>query len=889
MNAFILPSSSHPPAIPSNPPRGRAGLSKAGWYHALAVGVFFVAGAPLAPAAGLDLDANGLDDVWELTYAPTKLVRAQDPDGDGFTNEQESIAGTDALDRRSHPQLEIQRRGSGEVQLSFPRVAGKRYELLASADPGMSGGQTYLTDLADSNTPYLRTLEATGEPRFFQLRITDVDSDADGLTDSAERNLGLNPLTDHSDRQDESDLQRVNRQLKLPSTVTLGVLDPWMSERWPDPGVVAVRRSGGIGALSVTFELSGTAVAGVDYRTVATRSLRFAPGVREQWIELHPLPDTDDAEGPETIVVTLLPGSGYTLGTTASVTLTLRNETEGSAPSEKAAARFLLQAAFGPDQDSTADADEVPENVEKVMELGFAGWIEDQFTRPLGLIEPWVTWATFNGQRLALYGNWKENSWWNRAMGVPKLRPDSPTDVLPDPLRQRVAFALSQILVISDRPEQLGPEQRGMANYYDLMVKHAFGNYRNLLYDVALHPAMGIYLSHVGNRKADPTKQTFPDENFAREIMQLFSIGLWELNPDGTRRLDPEGHPIPTYDNRDITELARVFTGLSFGNNEGFQLYPRDLTVPMQMWDAFHDCDAKVLLRRLELPERTPSPIHQGTAGLADVNAAIDLLFQHPNTGPFIGRQLIQRLITSNPSTGYVARVSAAFADNGQGVRGDLRAVIRAILLDSEARTSEPWSRPEWGKLREPFLRCVNLARAFNASSPSGWYPLDQFQLDHLQDPLNAPSVFNFYLPNHSPAGPLTQQGFVAPEFQIINASSTISGPNYFYNAILGDLHRWGSGNTNYSVRLNLLPELAMIVPAHMIDQHVPPIKPMDPDPLLRRLDLALTGGRLTPPQFQIIREAMDRIPTSSWQWHKERLRLAIYLVVTSSDFNVLQ
>jgi uncharacterized protein (DUF1800 family) len=848
-----------------------------------------VPGVPLAPAAVLDIDANGLEDIWELSYQPAKLIRDQDPDGDGFTNEQESTAGTDALDRTSHPQLEMTRHPSGEVQLSFSRVAGKRYELRASPDAGMNGGQTYLTDLADSNAPYVRALEATGESRFFQLLITDVDSDADGLTDSAERNLGLNPLTDHSDRQDESDLQRVNRQLNLPSTVTLGVLDPWMSERWPDPGVVAVRRSGGIGGLTVNFELTGTAVDGVDYRTVATRSLRFAPGVRERWIELHPLPDSGDDEGPETIVVALLPGPGYTLGTTPTVALTLRNETESSKPSEKAAARFLLQAAFGPDQDSTEDADEVPENVEQVMELGFAGWIEDQFTRPLGLIEPWVTWATFNGQRLALYGNWKENSWWNRAMGVPKLRPDSLTEELPDPLRQRVAFALSQILVISDRPEQLGPEQRGMANYYDLMVKHAFGNYRDLLYDVALHPAMGIYLSHVGNRKADSTKQTFPDENFAREIMQLFSIGLWELNPDGSRQLGPEGRPIPTYDNRDITELARVFTGLSFGNNEGFLLYPRDLTVPMRMWDAFHDCDPKVLLRRLELPLRSPSPGKQGTAGLADVNAAIDLLFQHPNTGPFIGRQLIQRLITSNPSTGYVARVSAAFADNGQGVRGDLRAVIRAILLDSEARSSEPWNRPEWGKLREPFLRCVNLARAFNASSPSGWYPLDQFQLDHLQDPLNAPSVFNFYLPTHSPAGPLTQQGFVAPEFQLINASSTISGPNYFYNAILGDLHRWGSGNTNYSVRLNLLPELAMIVPAHMIGQHVPPIKPMDPDPLLRRLDLALTAGRLTPPQFQIVREAMERIPTSTWQWHKERLRLAIYLVVTSSDFNVLQ
>lgn len=276
-------------------------------------------------------------------------------------------------------------------------------------------------------------------------------------------------------------------------------------------------------------------------------------------------------------------------------------------------------------------------------------------------------------------------------------------------------------------------------------------------------------------------------------------------------------------------------------------------------------------------------------AGLADVNAAVSNLFAHPNVGPFIGRQLIQRLVTSNPSTGYVARVSAAFANNGSGVRGDMKAVVKAILLDPEARDAAMLNVPTWGKLREPFLRVVNFARAFNAASTSGYYIVDQFTLDHGQDPMNAPSVFNFFLPAHSPPGPITQQGLVAPEFQIINASSAITGPNYFWNAIPGDLHRYGVGNASYAVRLNLTNELAMIVPAGQISADVPAGPAADPDALLRRLDLGLTGGTLSPPQFQVIREAMLRVSTGTWQWHKERLRLAIYLIVTSPDFNVLR
>ena len=838
--------------------------------------------------AAIDRNGNGLDDIWEIIYGASALSAGDDADGDGFSNAAESLAGTNPFDATSVPRLRLSFLPPSVVQLVWDSFPGKMYAI--QSRPNLAGGNwtnevQFLAAAAASQT----NLASSDFAKFFRLAVADVDSDADGLTDYEERALGFNPSGNHSDRNDLPDYQRATNGLSAASVITVSALDPDMSERWPDPGLVAVRRSGGLLPLTINLSFGGTATAGADYTPSVTNSVRIPLGVREVWVEFQPVADADDGEPTETLTVTALPGAGYSVGASNIVTLTLANETASSPPSAKAAARFLIQAAFGPDQDSPDDADAIPENVEGVMALEFEGWIDDQFARPVGYLQPWVDWAAVNADALGLYGTWKEFSWWSRAMGAPKLRPDSATNQLADPLRQRVAFALSEILVTSDRPEQLAVEPIGVANYYDLMEKHAFGNYRDLLYDVATHPVMGIFLSHLGNQKQVPGSNVYPDENFAREIMQLFTIGLWQLNPDGTRVLDTNGQFIATYNNSHITELARVFTGLAFGNNANFDLWPRDFTVPMKCWDDFHDCNAKTLLGGLQLPARTPSPGNTGTAGLADVNAAVSNLFAHPNVGPFVGKQLIQRLVTSNPSTGYVARVAAAFADNGSGVRGDIKALVKAILLDPEARDPAMMSQPTWGKLREPFLRVVNFARAFNAASTSGYYKLDQFTLDHVQDPMSAPSVFNFFLPAHSPPGPITQAGLVAPEFQIINASSAVTGPNYFWNAIVNDLHRWGAGNPAYAVQLNLTNELALIVPANQIAQDVPAGPAADPDALLRRLDLALTGGTLSGPQFQIIREAMLRIGAGTWEWHRERLRLAIYLIVTSPDFNVLR
>ncbi len=849
----------------------------------LALAVLLTASFPTS--AAVDRNGNGMSDVWEMNYSASALSPGLDADSDGFSNLAESRAGTNPFDSNSFPYLQCGFLLPSTAQLTWDSFSGKRYVIQSrnaltdawlNESPIVAGG-------AFSQTNFIGSNAAT----FFRLSIDDTDSDADGVVDYDERGLGFNPNTPRTDRNDLTDLNRITNGLTAASVITVASLDPLMFERWPDPGLIVVRRSGGLLPVTVNFALGGMATTGADYLSSATNSILIPAGVREVWLELHPVADADGAEVTESITVTLQPGTGYSVGASNVANLTLANETTNSPPNMKSAARFLIQAAYGPD---LAPANGTPPNLDEVASLGFEGWIADQFTRPIGWVQPWVDWAAVNADGIQLYGNWKEFSWWGRAMGSPKLRPDSPTTQLPDPLRQRVAFALSEILVVSDRPEQLAVEPRGVANYYDLLVKHAFGNYRDLLYDVATHPVMGIFLSHLGNQKQVPGSNIFPDENFAREIMQLFTIGLWELNPDGTRILGTNGQPIATYDNSDITELARVFTGLAFGNNTDFNLWPRDFTVPMKCWDDYHDCNAKTLLGGLQLHERTPSPGSNGVAGLADVNAAVSNLFAHPNVGPFIGKQLIQRLVTSNPSTGYVARVAAAFADNGSGVRGDMKAVVKAILLDPEAREAAMLNQPTWGKLREPVLRVVNFARAFNAASTSGYYPLDQFTLDHGQDPMNSPSVFNFFLPSHSPPGPITQLGLVAPEFQIINASTAITGPNYFWDdAILGGLHTQGAGNASYAVRPNITNELAMIVPAAQINLDVPGGPAADPDALIRRLDLALTGGTLSAPQFQIIREAMLRVNPPTWQWHRERLRMAVYLIVTSPDFNVLR
>ena len=837
-------------------------------------------------AGAVDQNNNQQSDVWELLFQASGLPAAGDFDADGWSNAAESSAGTDPKSATSHPGSVLHLAG-GNAILSWQSAQGKRYALLASDD---------LTSFSPSGDAATGTggqmtfqLPPPDGREFFRIGISDQDTDGDGVNDWEELSLGFNPASQRTDRYSQTDSQRVTAGLTAANYATATVYDESCSERWPDPAVLVLRRAGGLQPLTVNFSLGGTATLGVDYQTsIIGNSVSFAAGQREVFIEVSPVTDSDDGESGETVVLTVMPGSGYVVGPASAGTVSILNETAAGNPSAKAAARFLIQAAFGPDQDSAADPDAIPENVEELMGMGFDAWINDQLGRPVGTLLPMVQWQNAQPGSAEIYNDRKQNAWWGRAMGLPKLRPDTAGTQLPDPLRQRVGFALSQIFVISDRMERLAVEPEGMVHFYDTLLYNSFGNFENLLRDVALHPCMGIYLSHMGNRKADPVAKTFPDENFAREIMQLFSIGLWMLNPDGTRQLDGNNQPIPTYSNADITELARVFTGLTFGknsngsDNNNFDIYDGDFTSPMKGFDQHHDLGPKNLLLGVTTPQRVANG---GLATAADVDAVINNLFNHPNVGPFIGRQLIQRLVTSNPSPAYIGRVTSAF---NAVPRGDMGRTVKAILMDPEARDPAKISDPNFGKLREPFLRTVNVARAFNATAPNGWYYLDAFSLDHVEEPLKAPSVFNFYLPSYSPPGLLAQAGLVSPELQIVNASSGTTAPNYFWNHLTGGLHRWGVGDATKNVTLNLDQEMLLNVPAAAVGDPYPSVAALDPDPLIRRLDLVLTGGMLSPGSFQIIREALNRIgPGSGWEWPENRLKLAIYLIVCSPEFAV--
>jgi hypothetical protein len=267
------------------------------------------------------------------------------------------------------------------------------------------------------------------------------------------------------------------------------------------------------------------------------------------------------------------------------------------------------------------------------------------------------------------------------------------------------------------------------------------------------------------------------------------------------------------------------------------------------------------------------------------VDAAISNLSNHPNVGPFIGRLLIQRLVTSNPSPAYVGRVAAAF---NAAPRGNMGRTVKAILMDPEARDAAKMSDPTFGKVREPFLKVVNVARAFNASTESGWFYLSNLDQHHVQEPLNSPSVFNFYLPTYSPPGPLAAAGLVAPELQIINAASGVTAPNFFWDQMVEAEYGLGASKPERSAVLNLDQEWLLNLPHLNFDASgQSSATPLDPDPLIRRLDLVLTGCTLEPETFQIIREALARIGPGNWDWHEHRLKLAIYLIICSPEFAV--
>ncbi len=531
------------------------------------------------------------------------------------------------------------------------------------------------------------------------------------------------------------------------------------------------------------------------------------------------------------------------------------------------ASRFLAQATFGADR----------QTIEAAAQMGIEEWIDQQMALEPTYILPEMIQVyntalqifVDNGGDATEYNDRPEwdhfdYAWWQVNMTNNDL------------LRQRVAFALSEILVISTN-SNLSNYGEGLGDYYDILIRNAFGNYLDILTEVTFHPSMGLYLSHLNNPKAIPEENIHPDENYAREVMQLFSIGLFELNQDGSRKTDADGNFIPTYSNDDIKEFAKVFTGLGPGglithNDEQLPSFGRganviDFTVPMAMYEDWHEPGEKHLLNGYVIPA--------GQDGVVDVRQAIEHLFNHPNVGPFISRLLIQRLVKSNPTPAYISRVAAAFNDNGAGVRGDMKAVIKAILLDEEARSCEWINDPDQGRLREPITRYTQFAKAIGARNQYGlfWNIGRPFQNDVGQHPLHSPSVFNFYLPDFQPNGPIAAQGLVGPEYQIHNARTSVGYVNavneWAVEAYL--LSTWEGDSFFSETDYSGLLEYAK-----------------DPDVLINKLDVLLTNGQLTDDTRQIIKTAI--VPFSDNPvGHYNRLKMAAYLFMISPDYNVLK
>ena len=519
------------------------------------------------------------------------------------------------------------------------------------------------------------------------------------------------------------------------------------------------------------------------------------------------------------------------------------------------AARLLQQATFGV----------TLKEIDRVQQLGIAAWIDDQITnQPASLHRPYMEqiYADFNGPRTDLTYLYSEMD--NFIFGNNCTTPFARGAVGgPDQLRQRVAFALSQICVVSRRDPNLENRPLSVADYYDIFVRNAFGSYNDVLREVTFHPVMGRYLSHIGNQKARPEINQYPDENYAREVQQLFSIGLWELNPDGTRQLDGFGQPIPTYGNAQITEFARVFTGLWFGGQPwgGNGWNDEDSSVPMQMWVEKHDFGAKTLLKGFTIPARAPTVEN----GVRDVDDALRNLFEHPNTAPFVSKQLIQFLITSNPSSNYVTRVAAKFTNDGTGKRGNLTAVVKAILLDEESRDAR-WfmSAPEFGRLKEPVHRALAIARAGNVGRHTNllWWTWGEFNSAAFQEPTYSPSVFNFFRPGYQPPGLLTLNGLVGPAFQITDSYSSISFPNKLWEMTQEGLRHYS--DYNFPPDYTELVAQAGSAP-HLVDQ----------------VNLLFCGGSMTAATRDNILNTINQVPAYDTLL---RTRLAVYLAATCPE-----
>ncbi|HVY08141.1 MAG TPA: DUF1800 domain-containing protein [Burkholderiales bacterium] len=514
----------------------------------------------------------------------------------------------------------------------------------------------------------------------------------------------------------------------------------------------------------------------------------------------------------------------------------------GSAPVSAAdASRFLGQASMGASR----------AQISRVQAIGYAAWLDEQFDMPSSGTR-W-DWLVANGFSDPSHKN--DEAGFDSAAWIKLL-------TSPDTLRQRVTLALSEIFVAAiDGLIGGGWKQFGAAVYLDLLEANAFGNHRTLLQQISLSVPMGEFLTFRGSAKANATTGALPDENYARELMQLFTIGLVQLNPDGSPRLSG-GNPIDTYGQADITGLARVFTGWDFDpaglTGAAITATPDFMRRPMVQTGTRYEAGAKSFLG---------TTIASDTPAAQSLSLALDALFAHANTGPFLSRQLIQRLVTSNPSPAYVARVAAVFGNDGSGARGNLRAVVRALLLDDEARNPANAASTSFGKLREPMLRFAAWARAYGVTSPSGAWAIGNTSdpaTRLAQSPLRSPSVFNFFRPGYVPPNSaLGSASLEAPEFQIANESSVVGYVNYMQRAVAGNV-------------ADLTPDYSTLLP--VAD---------DANALVAEINLVLAANQLSASTTAALATALQSIPGGTDPNRLKRIHAALVLVLAAPEFIV--
>jgi len=486
--------------------------------------------------------------------------------------------------------------------------------------------------------------------------------------------------------------------------------------------------------------------------------------------------------------------------------------------SEQQAARFLQKAGFSSN----------PDEISHMMSMTYAEWLDDQFNKDIGqTLWDWRASARDDSVHY-LYSSRGDydGSWRDMLEGE-------------DVLRKRMTLALLQILVVGNNGLWIAHDGWSKCDYWDVLNKHSFGNYFDLLLEVSRHPLMMTYLTSFNSRAEEEGSGHRPDENYAREVMQLFSIGLVELNIDGTPKLDDDGNEIPTYDQETVVQLARVFTGYGWhGYRDDFYPHRAQDPVIIRTTDGvdWHDRQDKTFLG-----ETIPA----GTEQEETLRRAIEIIFNHPNVGPFLSKLLIQRFVTSNPSPGYVERVATVFNANENNERGNLRSVLSAILLDEEALAVPDESFNFMGKVREPMLRLVQWYRTFGGKSVSGEWDvgyLGSYSHGIGQLPFFSPSVFNHYYPDFAPRDDAFGDDFVAPELQILDEVSIAGYTSYIWNILQNNGVR-NSANTASELVCDYANETALLSNAESYVEH---------------LNLHLCAGRLSAETVTDIASAVD-------------------------------